>query len=59
MVLEHPNKKKYSNQYLYLIEYRNCIYVVPFVVNGEEEEIMLKTIYPSREYTKKYPRKER
>jgi uncharacterized DUF497 family protein len=53
-VLEHPSKEKYPNQRLYLIDYRRQIYVVPFVINKEEEAIFLKTIYPSRHYTKKY-----
>jgi uncharacterized DUF497 family protein len=53
-VLEHPNKDKYPNQFLYLIDYRSYIYVVPFVENQKEEEITLKTIYPSTEYTKRY-----
>jgi mRNA-degrading endonuclease RelE of RelBE toxin-antitoxin system len=53
-VLEHPNKEKYPNQQLYLIRYREQIFVVPFVIDEEEEIIFLKTIYPSRQYTKKY-----
>jgi uncharacterized DUF497 family protein len=53
-VLEHPNRNKYPNQQLYLIDYRKQIYVVPFVINKEEQVIFLKTIYPSRHYTKKY-----
>ena len=53
-VLEHPNREKYPNQQLYLINYRKQIYVVPFVINKEEGVIFLKTIYPSRHYTKKY-----
>jgi uncharacterized DUF497 family protein len=53
-VLEHPNKERYPGQRLYLIEYKKQIYVVPFVVDAEEEVIFLKTVYPSRFYTKKY-----
>ena len=52
-VLENPNKKKYPNQKIYLIGHKNYIYVVPFVKKGENE-IFLKTIYPSRKYTKEY-----
>lgn len=52
-VLKHPNEEKYGNQKIYLIHYNDYIYVVPFVENKEAEEIFLKTIYPSREYTKK------
>ena len=53
-ILYHPNKKKYPNQRMYLINYRGYVYVVPFVENKEKEEIFLKTIYPSRFYTKLY-----
>ena len=53
-VLEHPNKDRYPGQRLYLVEYKQRVYVVPFVVNAEEEVIFLKTVYPSRHYTKKY-----
>ncbi len=53
-VLEHPNKKKYPEQMLYLIEFNNYIYVVPFVLSEQEDEIFFKTIFPSRAFTKKY-----
>ncbi len=53
-VLEHPNKERYPNQLLYLINYREQIYVVPIVINKEDQVLFLKTIYPSRHYTKKY-----
>lgn len=52
--MEHPNKQKYPDQRIYLIAYRNYIYVVPFVKSDNEEQIFLKTVYPSREYTKRY-----
>ena len=55
-VLDHPNKAKYPNQYLYLINLNEYIYVVPFVKNVEKKEIFLETIFPSRDYTKKYLR---
>ena len=57
-VMRHPNKIKFPNQYLYLIEYKKYIYVVPFIINEKEKEIFLKTIYPSREYTKQFIRRE-
>jgi hypothetical protein len=52
--LEHPNRSRYPNQYLYLIEARQQIYVVPFAVNSAEGVVFLKTIYPDRKYTKQY-----
>jgi uncharacterized DUF497 family protein len=51
-VLEHPNRQQYPNQKLYVIEYQGYAYAVPYV--EQEGEIFLKTIYPSRKYTKKY-----
>jgi uncharacterized DUF497 family protein len=53
-VLEHPNKTNYPNQRLYLVEHKKYIYVVPFVENESAQEIVLKTVYPSRRYTKRY-----
>ncbi len=51
-VIIHPNKQKYPNQKLFIVEIINYAYVVPFV--EDEEKYFLKTIYPSREATKKY-----
>ncbi len=53
-VLEHPQKALYQNQFLYLVEYKNYIYVVPHVCDERKQEIFLKTIYPSRKYTNRY-----
>lgn len=51
-ILEHPNKSKYPNQKLLIVEVLNYAYVVPFVDN--DETYFLKTIYPSRKATKSY-----
>lgn len=51
-VIEHPNKKKYSGQRIYLVEVNNYVYLVPFYRVGNE--ISLITIFPSRKHTKKY-----
>jgi uncharacterized DUF497 family protein len=51
-VLEHPNKEKYKNQRIFVVEYENYVYLVPFI--EEEEKIFLKTIIPNRKATKKY-----
>jgi uncharacterized DUF497 family protein len=53
-ILEHPNKEKYGNQQIYIIEFDDYAYLVPFVKDGEK--IFLKTIIPSRKATKKYLR---
>jgi len=52
--LEHPNRDKYPNQYVFiiLVRIKNYVYVVPYVEN--EDEIFLKTIIPSRKMKKKY-----
>ncbi|OQY65514.1 hypothetical protein B6D29_03725 [Microgenomates bacterium UTCPR1] len=50
-LVEHPNKKKYPKQRMFLIKKEKYIYVVPFV--EEEDYIFLKTIYPSAKYTRK------
>jgi len=51
-VLGHPNKEKYPNQKLFVVELFDYAYIVPFV--EDKEKYFLKTIYPSREATKKY-----
>ena len=53
-ILEHPNKKKYPNQKIYLVKKENYIYAVPFVKNKENNVIFLKTIFASRKYTRQY-----
>ncbi|MBI1939864.1 MAG: DUF4258 domain-containing protein [Ignavibacteriales bacterium] len=55
-VVEHPNKQKYPNQRIFIVEVRDYVYIVPFVEDGEK--YFLKTIYPSREAAKKYLNKE-
>ena len=55
-VVEHPNKQKYPNQRIFIVEVRDYAYIVPFV--EDEEKYFLKTIYPSREATKNYLNKE-
>lgn len=48
-IKEHPKK---LHQGMLLFEYKKYIWVVPFV--EEKEHIFLKTLYPSRKYTKVY-----
>ena len=42
----HPNQK------IYILEIENYAYIVPFVES--ENEIFLKTAFPSRKYTKRF-----
>ena len=50
--VEHPNKKKYPNQKIFIVNVNDYAYLVPFV--EEEKTVFLKTIIPSRKMTKKY-----
>lgn len=49
-IIEHPNQKKYRGQKIYAVHFNEYVYLVPFVES--ENEIFLKTAYPSRKYTK-------
>jgi len=51
---EHPKR---PGQYLMLFEHKNYVWVVPCVEQGDD--IFLKTLYPSRKYTRMYLRGER
>lgn len=50
-VKRHPTK---AHQNVMLFEYQGYIWVVPYVMSGDE--VFLKTLYPSRKYTKRYRR---
>ena len=50
--IENPNKKRYSNQRILVVEIERYAYYVPYV--EDEDKIFLKTIFPSRRATKKY-----
>ena len=50
--IEHPNKVKFSNQKIMVIDINEYIYLVPYVES--KNEIFLKTIIPSRKATKSY-----
>lgn len=49
---EHPNKVKYPNQRILIVEINAYAYLVPYV--EDKEKIFLKTIVPSRKATKKH-----
>ncbi len=51
-VIDNPNRKKFPNQKIALVEINKYIYVVPYVET--KHEIFLKTVYKSRKYAKKY-----
>ncbi|MFH1720340.1 MAG: BrnT family toxin [Patescibacteria group bacterium] len=49
---DHPNQKKYPGQQIYIVAMNDYAYVVPFV--EDSEKIFLKTIFPSRKYTRDF-----
>ena len=55
-VIRHPNQTKYKDQRVYVIDIEGYAYMVPYV--EEDDVISLKTIFPSRKYTKMYLRKD-
>ena len=51
-ILDILNSFNYPNQKIFVLEIDNYVYLTPFIEN--EDEIFLKTIIPSRKFTKKY-----
>ena len=51
-VIRHPNKKKYPNQKLFIVNIHEYAYLIPFI--EDEEKYFFKTMFPSRKMTKKY-----
>ena len=48
----HPNVIDYPNQRIFILKIEDYVYLVPYVES--EYEIFLKTIIPSRKFTKIY-----
>ncbi len=51
-IVENPNQEKYPKQRCFILEIDSYVYYVPFI--EEEDTVFLKTIIPSRKYTRKY-----
>ena len=51
-ILEHVHQERYSDQRIFVIDFEDYAYLVPFV--EDEDEVFLKTIIPSRKATRKY-----
>lgn len=49
-VIRHPNPARFPRQRIYVVEMNHYVYLVPFVEGPET--IFLKTIHPSRKYTR-------
>lgn len=50
-IYKHPNAEKYPNQKMVEVLFKKYVWIIPFVEN--EDEIFLKTAFPSRKATKK------
>lgn len=51
-IIENPNSDKYEGQCIFIVKMRDYAWLVPFI--ELEQEIVLKTIIPSRKATKIY-----
>ena len=49
-ILEHPKR---GNQQIFILSYKDYIHVVPFVVD-KNDNIVIKTVFPGRNFHKKY-----
>ena len=55
-IIEVQNTQAHPNQRMYVININDYVYLVPFVRDGDIA--FLKTIFPSRKFTKLYLKKE-
>ncbi|MFA6636348.1 MAG: toxin [Candidatus Omnitrophota bacterium] len=53
VVADHPNRNKYPNQEMMVVNIGDYVYLVPFV-RENDITFFLKTIIPDRKATKKY-----
>jgi len=56
-VFKHPNKNKYPNQKVFILNINGYAWVVPFEERGDK--IRLITAFPSRKWTKMFLRGKR
>jgi hypothetical protein len=54
-ILQHPNVEKYPNQKIFVVEFNDYVYMIPFV--EEDDCYFLKTVIPSRKATRDYLKK--
>lgn len=50
----HPNISEYPHQRIFMVAIEGYVYLVPYV--EDDEQLFLKTIIPSRKFTKLYLR---
>ena len=51
-IIPHHNKKLYPNQRILVIEINHYVYLAPYLEKGDL--LILKTVFPSRKFTKQY-----
>jgi hypothetical protein len=51
-IIPHHNKGEYPNQKILVIEIKGYVYLAPYL--EEEDFLILKTVFPSRKFTKLY-----
>jgi uncharacterized DUF497 family protein len=49
-ILENPSR---PNQMIFICNYNNYTYIVPFILD-KDQNIVLKTVYPSRKFHRLY-----
>lgn len=52
--IDHFDRKKYPNQKILIVKFKNYVYAVPYVIDKKRKVNFLKTIYPNKVLTCKY-----
>lgn len=52
LIKEHPNQERYPGQQMFVVRIDDYVYLVPFV--EKDNDVFLKTIFPSRKETRRY-----
>ena len=55
-IVEHPHPERHQQQRMFIVEMHRYAYLVPFLETADD--ILLKTVIPSRKATKQYLQKE-
>lgn len=50
----HYNTEKYGHQSIMFVTIHQYVYLVPYVYDAKTDEVFLKTIIPSRKYTRQW-----
>lgn len=52
--LANINHKSRVNQRIFIIKFKGYVYSVPYTLDRKRKIVFLKTVYPSRDFTKVY-----